>query len=1363
MDALRELIGESAKIERLRRQVLHLLGRERTMRRLPPILIQGETGTGKGLLARVMHRGGPHASGPFVDLNCAAIPDALLEAELFGYERGAFTDARQSKPGLVQAANGGTLFLDEIGLLPRGLQPKLLTVLEVGSVRRLGALKSEAVSVSIIAATNVNLLAEVREGRFREDLYHRLAVVTLEVPPLRERAGDIVLLAEHVLTRVCDEYNVAQRALSDDARAALLAYDWPGNVRELANVIERAVLLSDSPSVTGRVLDLPGTVATPVEVVKDAWELRKYGSREHLTDALQKTGWNITRTAVLLGVTRNTIRAGIERYGLEPSGEAARSTRSRVARGPSPGASISAFDIEDERPVSRVSLTVGVRWERRRVTFVRMRVLGAGVGASPTSTKILDLLVDKVQSFGGRVEEIDRSALVAVFGYEPAEDAPRRAANAAIAIMKAIGREQAAGDLPFGVSVAMAIHMSRVLVAPVTGAARIDQEGKRKAITVLDQFEPRTGGEIAVSEAAVDTLVRHFTLLPSMADDRSGHRLVGRGVAADATAVEFIGRGQEMELLQSLLDRATRGQGQAVLIVGGAGIGKSRLLQEFRQHLPGDAIDVFEGRCAAYGANAPYFPILEILQGVCGIQEADPFETVDAKVVTALDRVGPSGAAWSPYVQYLLNPRKRDELSGQTPELIKACTFDALQHLVLWQQDRRPLLLVIEDLHWVDKTSEELLASLAEVLLGVRVLLIATCRAGYQPSWIGRPNVTQIGLGPLSPLESRRLVESVLGAESSSEALVSAILARAEGNPFFLEELARGVGGQQAVPSIDVPNTIHDVLAARIDALAEIDRQVLQFAAVIGRDVPFNILREVSTFSSKDLRASLARLQSAEFLYAVRLGAEPEYAFKHSLIHDVAYIGLLEEDRPRVHLRVAQAIEKLAPETGERRPETLARHYREAGRQAEAIAYLDRAGQLAVQRSAHADAVAHLSQGLKLLEMLPETPDLRRHELKLRLTLLTSLAATRGYAAPEVEETLGRIQALMAQLGETAQLFPVRWGLWRFHFSRANFRRAEALAAELVANGEQEGDAAGRFAGLVATGSTKFYIGEFSDARASLEQALSLYDPAKSQAQILAYGQDLGAVAGGFLGWALAVIGDVDGAVENVDQAIRLARRIDHPLSLVLALFLAAEVHQLRRDAPVVQALGEEILMLSRDHGFTLFTAFGLNMTGWAQMATGDRDGGLGKMRKGAELFRSVGQRAGLIHRAYLAEAFLSVGSIEEALDVVTEALQRSKETAEGAFVAEVLRVQGEIFVQRSKGPDAEASFRQAIHLAAQQGAWLFALRAACRLAALSLETGSRARDALDVLGGITHRFRPTLEYADLLTARALLGRAGDA
>src|SRR5262244_3621400 len=240
MDPLDELIGENPKIVALRQTARALLRRHEAARRLPPILIEGETGTGKGFLARLMQRTGPRANAPFVDINCAAIPETLLEAELFGYERGAFTDARQSKLGLFQVAHGGTLFLDEVGLLPRGLQAKLLTVLEQNSVRRLGATRSEPADVAIIAATNEPLSVSVQEGRFREDLYHRLAVLTVELPPLRDRGADVEILAERLLARMCGEYQVPPKSLSDDARIALRGYAWPGNVRELSNVIERA-------------------------------------------------------------------------------------------------------------------------------------------------------------------------------------------------------------------------------------------------------------------------------------------------------------------------------------------------------------------------------------------------------------------------------------------------------------------------------------------------------------------------------------------------------------------------------------------------------------------------------------------------------------------------------------------------------------------------------------------------------------------------------------------------------------------------------------------------------------------------------------------------------------------------------------------------------------------------------------------------------------------------------------------------------------------------------------------------------------------------------------------------------------------
>src|SRR5713101_5773059 len=253
MRILADLLGESAEIEAIRDKVGRLLAHQ-DVRRLPPVLIEGETGTGKGLLARMLHRAGPRPDGPFVDVNCAAIPDTLLEAEMFGFERGAFTDARRSKPGLFQVAHRGTIFLDEVGLLPEALQAKLLKVLEERSVRRLGATRDEAIDVWILTATNEDLRAAIRARRFREDLYHRLAVLTVTLPPLRERGDDVVVLAEHFLARVCADYGVARRTLAPGAVAALRAYHWPGNVRELSNVIERAVLQSSSDELTADAL-----------------------------------------------------------------------------------------------------------------------------------------------------------------------------------------------------------------------------------------------------------------------------------------------------------------------------------------------------------------------------------------------------------------------------------------------------------------------------------------------------------------------------------------------------------------------------------------------------------------------------------------------------------------------------------------------------------------------------------------------------------------------------------------------------------------------------------------------------------------------------------------------------------------------------------------------------------------------------------------------------------------------------------------------------------------------------------------------------------------------------------------------------
>src|SRR5262245_13334492 len=268
---MHQLLGASPALAAVREELTRLVARPTASpKRLPPILIQGETGTGKGLVARLLHETGPRSDAAFVDVNCAAIPDTLLEAEIFGFERGAFTDAKQAKPGLLHLAHRGTLFLDEIGLMPDTLQAKLLKALEDRSVRRLGGTRAEPADAWVLAATSEDLGSAIRTRRFREDLYHRLAVVTLQLPPLRERGSDVLLLARHYLNHACSEYGLPLKRLSSDAEAALLAYPWPGNVRELANLMERVALMSDGEQVPAAALRLPRAPRSPVAPIRTA-------------------------------------------------------------------------------------------------------------------------------------------------------------------------------------------------------------------------------------------------------------------------------------------------------------------------------------------------------------------------------------------------------------------------------------------------------------------------------------------------------------------------------------------------------------------------------------------------------------------------------------------------------------------------------------------------------------------------------------------------------------------------------------------------------------------------------------------------------------------------------------------------------------------------------------------------------------------------------------------------------------------------------------------------------------------------------------------------------------------------------------
>ncbi len=558
MTPLSQMLGEAPGMVAVREQIARLVQRWREgPQRLPSILIQGETGTGKGLIAHVLHRTGPRASAPFVDVDCAAIPETLLEAELFGVERGAFTDARQARPGLFQAAHGGMLFLDEVALLPLPLQAKLLKALEERVVRRLGGTRREPVDVWVVAASNEDLRAAAGAGGFREDLYHRLAVVTVRLPPLRERGEDILRLAEHFLARACVDYDLPPKVLTDGARGALLRYPWPGNVRELANVMERVALLAEAAAVTAPMLDLPERPAAPAagadhQPRRPALHAALAGvERAHLEEAMGAAEGNLSRAAARLGIPRNTLRYRLEKHGLTAAGAPPqRRARARPKEAAGGG------------PVVPGGAAGGLRWEPRRVTFLRAHLGGRPGAGGLDAGRAMEVVLEKVRSFGGSVEELAPGGVLAAFGALPLEDAPRHAGYAAAAIQKAAVR--AGSEEATRPAVRLALHTEQLPVGRAPGGtAVLDADARRAAEEVLAALLARAEMDtVVVSAPAAAFLRRRFELVPLGAVAGTAgpaYRLAGQA-EPDRMLTPFVGREPELRLLAERFERARGGR-----------------------------------------------------------------------------------------------------------------------------------------------------------------------------------------------------------------------------------------------------------------------------------------------------------------------------------------------------------------------------------------------------------------------------------------------------------------------------------------------------------------------------------------------------------------------------------------------------------------------------------------------------------------------------------------------------------------------------------------------------------------------------------------------------------------------------------
>jgi len=1361
MDELDELFGQSPAMETVRESIRRLVARQQPGRRLPAILIQGQTGTGKGLVAHLIHRLGPRARGPFVDVNCAAIPEALLEAELFGFERGAFTDARRAKAGLFQTAHQGTLFLDEIALLPEVLQAKLLTVIEEGAVRRLGSTRSEPADAWIVSATNADLPAAIRDRRFREDLYHRLAVLTIKLPPLREREGDTLLLAERFLARVCTDYGLPPKALTPDARERLMAYSWPGNVRELANVIERAALQADGPTVSARHLELREEASlasgaaralggAPGASMDDAM-------RDHLRATLEQTGWNISRTAAILRISRNTLRARIEKLGLRSGVDTQAETQVdeqgqavSVTTGPSAAPEAVVVPVKAAAaPTPQGSITLPpIRWQRRRITLLRASLTVPETDDElPETSRVLELLVDKIHTFGGRVEELGHTGLDASFGLEPIEDAPRRAANAAMALLKAVQRVRSQNAEMLGVKIA--IHTGSYTIGQINHALQIDQTAKRQAGAILDALlEAAEPDSAVVSAATVPFLERRFELIPAGSLGGSvdrPHRLVGpepTGFGPLARMGKFVGRRHELELLQNRWASALRGHGQVVGVVGEPGVGKSRLVREFIGALGTGRRLVLETASVALGNPAPYLAIIELLRGCFQLDGGEEADAIRGKVSEALRGLDEGLLPALPALLTLLDvPVPDPQWQGLAPAQRRKRTFDGVKRLLLRESRRQPLLLVFEDAHWVDAETQALLDSFVDGLPTAHVLLLLTYRPEYEHGWGSKSFYTQLRVDPLPPESAAELLHDLLGDHPSLQPLTSRLIEWTDGNPFFLEESVRtlvetgALAGERAayrlttpVDTIQVPATVEEVLAGRIDRLAAEQRRLLQSAAVIGKDVPYPILVAIADLPEEAMGESLRQLQAAEFLYEASPAPEAAYTFKHALTREVAYASLAHGKRA-LHARILAVMETVYADRLEEQIDRLAHHAFQGHVWDKAVDYLRQAGTKASTRSASRDAVGYFDQALAALKHLPGSRETMEQDLDLRFEIRTALQ-TLGEFGPMLAH-LQKAEALAESLTDARRLGWVSAYLTDYFRLTGDQNRAIEAGERALRSAESLNDFALQVATYTWLGQALYGRGEYRRAATFFRKNVEALVGSRLTERFGAP-QPRSIHSRTCLVWCLAELGEFPEGIVRGEEALKLAEPLDHPLSLTTACAGLGYLYLAQGELAKAASLLERGLEATRTGNSPLWFPRVAAALGLVYALSRRAPEGVALLEEAVERAAAMKMMGGhSLLLIGLGEGYRLADRVGDAADVAEQGLRLARDHGERAYEARALRLLADV-APRSSPPAIERAVEQATRaLALAEELELRPLAAHCHLTLGRISTHAGKADSV--------------------------------
>jgi len=995
-----------------------------------------------------------------------------------------------------------------------------------------------------------------------------------------------------------------------------------------------------------------------------------------------------------------------------------------------------------------------------------------------------------VARYDGFVAKFMGDGVLSYFGFPRAhEEDAERAVRAGLDISAVVAKLETRANETLKVRVGIATGI--VVVGDLVGqgsaqepavvgetpnlAARLQALAEPGAVVIAESTRRLLGGAFELEPLGARALKGFEAPVPAWAVLREAENVSRFEAARSQRLTPFVGREHEVALLLDRWREASEGEGQVALISGEAGIGKSRVLFALSERIGAARHLRVRYQCSPHHVNDAFYPITRQIWHAARFVSGEPAATRLDKLEAMIARSGLEGKDTAPLVASLLSipDEGRYRPLEMAPAEQKERTIAALIALFAGLTKVAPALALLEDAHWIDPTSLDVFSRLIDRLPGLRALLVVTFRPEFAAPWIGRAHVASLQLSRFSRRQATAMIDWVTGAKALPAEVLEQIVAKTDGVPLFVEELTKTViesgvlrqeNGSYVLASkltpLTIPSTLQDSLMARLDRLAPV-KEIAQIGAAIGREFSYRLLEAVSPIQGAELQEALAQLMAAELIHARGEPPEATYVFKHALVQDTAYASLLRSRRQRIHADIARALEEKFADQVAAAPAAIARHYTEAGLADPAARYWLAAGELALSRSAYAEADRYVDAGLALIPRLPQGTDRQSLELALYVARATALSPLKAYTAPETVAAFEAAKRLLdAGVGNDSQRFLVLSGLYMTPYIAARLESALELAREFVDAAERQDEAYYLLVGYRMLAQMQIAMGQNREALKNLQRALRLRDPSRQKPLGLRFSIDpsLSALCGKI--WVLSSLGLHDQAA-RVRELVR-TELPDHRLPGTVALYMQLALawpELMYGDLEAAERYAAEHVAFCAERKVEQFRLWGRNYQASARAMREPTEENVAALRDAiAANNRSGGYFSDSIFKSYLAETLLLRGEMAGAEAALQDAFAFVERSGERFWLADLYRVDGQIALRRPETDRerAEACFLKAIEIAHRQEARMLELRAATDLARLWREAGA-PNDPRALLEPILAAIEGGETTRDVRSARALL------